>query len=102
MVTSTYTNLLRIKLRVQQDHQDLAAEEWLGETLFEPCAMTCRVSSSFLRVGHLELFARRARDGWGQDREPQSELRQLVMHAMRREYPGPWNVNLGRLSLICC
>ena len=47
--------------------------------------MICRVSSSFLRVGHLELFARRVRDGWGGD--PRNELRQLVLHAMRREYP---------------
>lgn len=68
-----------------------APREWLGETLFEPCAMTCRVSSSFLRVGHLELFARRARDGsWG---DPGSELRQLVMHAMRREYPECWDAD---------
>jgi uncharacterized protein YdiU (UPF0061 family) len=27
----------------------------------EPCAITTRVSSSFLRVGHFELYARRAR-----------------------------------------
>eukprot|EP00438_Fugacium_kawagutii_P020440 Skav233817 [mRNA] locus=scaffold5904:43525:47664:+ [translate_table: standard] len=65
--------------------------EWLGETLFEPCGMTCRVSSSFLRVGHLELFSRRVRDGsWGPT-DPRCELQQLVMHAMRREYPEPWS-----------
>ena len=26
----------------------------------EPCAITCRVAPSFLRVGHVDLFARRA------------------------------------------
>ena len=26
----------------------------------EPCAITCRVAPSFLRVGHMDLFARRA------------------------------------------
>lgn len=26
----------------------------------EPCAITCRVSPSFMRIGHLDLFARRA------------------------------------------
>lgn len=29
----------------------------------EPCAITTRVSRDFLRVGHFELYARRARDG---------------------------------------
>eukprot|EP01043_Picozoa_sp_COSAG02_P075813 COSAG02_NODE_15806_length_1139_cov_1.630769_2_plen_117_part_01 len=31
----------------------------------EPCAITARVSSSFLRVGHFELYARRARGDRG-------------------------------------
>ena len=50
--------------------------------------MTCRVCSSFLRVGHLELFARRAREGW--NNAGFTELQELVIHAMRREYPEPW------------
>ena len=29
----------------------------------EPCAITCRVAPSFFRIGHLELFGRRAREG---------------------------------------
>ena len=33
----------------------------------EPCAITCRVSPSFLRVGHVDLFARRARVSRGQE-----------------------------------
>ena len=27
----------------------------------EPAAISCRVASSFIRVGHLDLFARRVR-----------------------------------------
>ena len=50
--------------------------------------MTCRVCSSFLRVGHLELFARRAREAW--NNAGSTELQELVIHAMRREYPEPW------------
>eukprot|EP00927_Polykrikos_kofoidii_P030855 TRINITY_DN26547_c0_g1_i2.p1 TRINITY_DN26547_c0_g1~~TRINITY_DN26547_c0_g1_i2.p1 ORF type:complete len:609 (+),score=111.53 TRINITY_DN26547_c0_g1_i2:88-1914(+) len=49
----------------------------------EPCAITCRVAPSFLRIGHLELFGRRAR-------KSSASLRQLeliVKHAIDREYP---------------
>lgn len=52
----------------------------------EACAITTRVSPSFARVGHVDLFARRLR------REPKSEqrkleLQQMVAHAIFREYP---------------
>ena len=50
----------------------------------EPCAICCRVSSSFLRVGHFELYARRAKDG---DATGLSELRALALHALEREFP---------------
>ena len=63
-----------------------ALREWLGERVYEPCAITCRVSTSFLRVGHLELFGRRARDNWGESPERQ-ELEQIVHHLLLREYP---------------
>ena len=72
-------------LCVVMSTSDSALREWIGETLFEPCAMTCRVCSSFLRVGHLELFARRAREAW--NNAGSTELQELVIHAMRREYP---------------
>ena len=51
----------------------------------EPIAVVCRVSSSFLRVGHFELFGRRARKG----RRPNArhELEQLARHAIFRDYP---------------
>ena len=53
----------------------------------EPCAITCRVAPSFLRVGHVELFGRRARAGAGGEAASLDELRLIVKHAIFREYP---------------
>ena len=60
----------------------------------ERCAITCRVAPSFLRVGHIELFARRVRkasDGPQKDGETKEkrlrELKQIMKHALLREYP---------------
>jgi uncharacterized protein YdiU (UPF0061 family) len=49
----------------------------------ERCAITCRAAPSFLRVGHVELHARRAARS-----EPGAldELEALVRHAIRREF----------------
>ena len=49
-----------------------------------PIAISTRVASSFLRVGQLELFARRSRV----DAHPQAfeELKMIVMHLIEREY----------------
>jgi len=52
----------------------------------EPCAITTRVSPSFLRVGHLDLFARRA-TAEGSTPRHLRELEQIVEHAIFREYP---------------
>jgi len=51
----------------------------------EHCAITTRVAPSFLRVGHLDLFARRAR----RQATPAhlEEHRQILEHALFREYP---------------
>lgn len=49
----------------------------------EPCAITTRASSSFLRVGHLELFARRI----GKSQVAQSRLEDLLRYALKREFP---------------
>lgn len=55
-----------------------------------PVAITTRVASSFLRVGQLELFARRARvqaDSPAQQNSPEMrELKMLVKHIIEREY----------------
>jgi len=48
------------------------------------CAITCRVAPSFMRIGHIELFGRRARKGGKLARE---ELELIVEHAIKREFP---------------
>ena len=77
------------QLRVQaRDNPDIMIEE--------PCAITCRVSPSFVRVGHLDLFARRAtknvkEDGWKKIYDtstPEWEaLEKFIWHAAYREFP---------------
>jgi len=64
----------------------------------EPCAITCRVSPSFLRVGHIDLFARRVlkqavlnNDNnkvttYDKHTAEWKELEQIVWHAAFREY----------------
>ncbi|MEA5414770.1 protein adenylyltransferase SelO [Synechococcus sp. BA-132 BA5] len=49
-----------------------------------PAAITTRVAPSFLRVGQLELFARRARSG--AHPEARHELRMIVEHLIERNY----------------
>lgn len=52
--------------------------------IHEPVAISTRVAPSFIRVGQLELFARRARS----QAHPQAlaELESIVLHAIDREY----------------
>lgn len=52
--------------------------------VLEPIAISTRVAPSFIRVGQLELFGRRAR----KNEHPlaMEELRKLVLHLMNREY----------------
>ncbi len=52
--------------------------------VFEPVAISTRVAPSFIRVGQLELFARRARS----EAHPNAlaELESIVLHAIEREY----------------
>ena len=49
-----------------------------------PVAISTRVASSFLRVGQLELFARRVRDT--QDNNSLEELNLIVRHLIKRNY----------------
>ena len=58
----------------------------------EACAITCRVAPSFMRVGHVELFGRRAAKG---DPKAQPQLEALLRHALFREYPEIEGENLG-------
>ncbi len=50
----------------------------------EPVAITTRVASSFLRVGQLELFGRRARKG--EHPQAMQELETMVRYIIAREY----------------
>jgi uncharacterized protein YdiU (UPF0061 family) len=65
----------------------------------EACAITCRVSPSFVRIGHLDLFAQRAERASMQNAKNSNnnsiydtttnewkELEQMVWHACFREY----------------
>lgn len=58
-----------------------------------PVAISTRVARSFLRVGQLELFARRARS----HAHPRAleELRMIVAHLIEREYPDDIDQSLG-------
>lgn len=50
----------------------------------ENVAITTRVAPSFIRVGQLELFGRRARKN--EHPKAKEELKQIVLHAIKREY----------------
>jgi uncharacterized protein YdiU (UPF0061 family) len=51
----------------------------------EPSAITTRVAPSFLRVGQLELFGRRARKN--EHANAMAELEAIFLHTLAREYP---------------
>lgn len=52
----------------------------------DPVAISTRVAPSFIRVGQLELFGRRAR--WGSHPDAMEELEKIVLHLIDREYAG--------------
>lgn len=63
----------------------------------EPCAITCRVATSFTRIGHLDHFARRAEQAsvkaaeatgkrFATDTLEWKELEELIWHACKREF----------------
>lgn len=55
----------------------------------EQCAITCRVSPSFIRVGSMELYARRAVGAFpGSTELARQELEELLRFALKREYQG--------------
>ena len=80
-------------LSLVMSHADTVNRPWYyeGSSSFEPevmvanpVAITTRVAPSFIRVGQLELFARRARSQ--QHPEAIAELQALVSHLIEREY----------------
>ncbi|AFY57500.1 hypothetical protein Riv7116_5103 [Rivularia sp. PCC 7116] len=72
-----------------QDSHDLEPDILVDN----PVAISTRVAPSFLRVGQLELFARRARS----NAHPKAleELSMIVLHLIEREYKSDINQNLG-------
>jgi len=54
--------------------------------IVETCAITTRVAPSFVRIGHVDLFARRAL-ARGPDSDAHAQLAQMVRHAVFREFP---------------
>ena len=58
-----------------------------------PVAISTRVAPSFLRVGQLELFARRDRNNAHPNAS--EELRMIVSHLIEREYKSDINQSLG-------
>jgi len=60
--------------------------------LYEPVAITTRVAPSFIRVGQIELFGRRAR----KNEHPKAlkELEDIVLHLIDREYKDAINVQI--------
>ena len=54
--------------------------------IVETCAITTRVAPSFVRIGHVDLFARRAL-ARGPDSDAHLQLAQMVRHAVFREFP---------------
>ncbi|MGJ0358807.1 protein adenylyltransferase SelO family protein [Aliarcobacter cryaerophilus] len=58
----------------------------------EDVAITTRIASSFIRVGQLELFGRRARKN--EHKNALKELEMIVLHLIDREYSEVINQNL--------
>lgn len=63
-----------------QDSRSAEPDRWV----MDAAAISTRVAPSFLRVGQLELFARRARKR--EHPRAQAELEQILVHAIAREY----------------
>ncbi|MCF2949920.1 protein adenylyltransferase SelO family protein [Paraglaciecola aquimarina] len=67
-------------------------------TVSNPVAISTRVAPSFLRVGQLELFARRAR--FNSHPEALQELEKIVLHLIEREYQNEVNHELALAEQI--
>jgi len=71
---------------VQRPWYSEGSRSWDPDRLVsEPVAITTRVAPSFLRVGQIELFGRRARKKEHPD--AMEELEKIVLHVIDREYP---------------
>lgn len=72
--------------RLWYDDNDTKAKHYYDPNTLkkERCAITCRAARSFLRIGQVELFARRMRQG---SPGAKMELTALLKHALDREFP---------------
>lgn len=94
------TRALSLVVSRQEAVRRNAPEQNRRALLVEPCAMTCRVAPSFIRVGSIELFGRRIMAerhsmpcfGSGEptpsEEEATRQLDLLVSHALQREFGG--------------
>jgi len=64
----------------------------------EPVAISTRVAPSFLRVGQIELFGRRARKQ--EHPNAMKELEQIVLHLIDREYADVIDTNLSTTKKV--
>lgn len=64
----------------------------------ESAAITTRVASSFIRVGQLELYGRRARKN--EHPKAMEELEKIVLHLIDREYIEAINKNLSTAEKV--
>ena len=64
----------------------------------EPVAISTRVAPSFIRVGQLELFSRRARKK--EHPKAMEELEKIVLHLIDREYDGVIEQTLGTAEQV--
>lgn len=61
------------------------------------CAMLCRTASSFIRIGHIELFARRVYDKGASKID---ELKLMVKHTIFREFPHLNNIPNEQVAIM--
>ena len=66
--------------------------------LMEPVAITTRVAPSFIRVGQIELFGRRARKK--EHPNAMEELEKIVLHLIDREYSDVIDRNLNTAEKV--
>ncbi|WP_084649475.1 protein adenylyltransferase SelO [Saccharospirillum impatiens] len=66
--------------------------------VLDPVAISTRVAPSFIRVGQLELFSRRARKN--EHPKAMDELEQLVLHLIDREYADEIDSSLGTAEKV--
>ena len=64
----------------------------------EYIAISTRVAPSFIRVGQIELFGRRARKN--EHKNAMAELEKIVLHLIKREYDNEINENLDLQNKI--